>query len=235
MLFGQDYEKISITIGNIHILEPNVFITDAIMSGTSLLLSFYLHKNKNTTEFHRYWFLFFFVYGISSFGGGLGHALFYYLGIPGKIVTWISGIITIYFVERAMIAVIKEEKLYSLLKRLAFSKILFVFAVFSLVCLTQPIVEKPSIGFLPVAINTMLGLILSAGILAYRFSKSIHSDFKYFYYGVLIMVPSAIIFLAKINPHPWFDKNDLSHVLLTIGIIYFYKGVQKTKDLVRLT
>jgi hypothetical protein len=49
------------------------------------------------------------------------------------------------------------------------------------------------------------------------------------------MVPSAIIFLAKINPHPWFDKNDLSHVLLTIGIIYFYKGVQKTKDLVRLT
>jgi hypothetical protein len=233
MLFGQDYEKICITIGDFTILEPNVFITDAIMAGVSLLLSFYLLKVKRNSEFYRFWFLFFFVYGISSLAGGLGHALFYYFGVPGKIITWISGIITIYFVERAMIAVIKEERLYSLLKRLAFSKLLLVFAVFSLVCLTQPIEEKPSIGFLPIAINTMIGLILSAGILGYRFSKNIHTDFKYFYYGVLIMIPSAIIFLAKINPHPWFDKNDLSHVFMTIGIIYFYLGVVKTKNLVR--
>ncbi len=233
MLFGQDYEKISITIGNYHILEPNVFITDAIMAGVSLLLSFYVLKMKSKSEFAHYWFLFFFVYGIGSFAGGLGHALFYYFGVPGKFFTWILGIISIYFIERAMIAVIKEERLYSLLKRLAFSKLLFVFAVFSLVCITQPIVEKPSIGFLPVAINTIIGVILSAGILGFRFSKRIHTDFKYFYYGVLIMVPSAVIFLAKINPHPWFDKNDLSHVLLTIGIIYFYVGIEKTRELVR--
>src|SRR5574343_52574 len=180
MLFGKDFEKISITIGNYHILEPNVFITDAIMAGVSLLLSFYIVKMRSKTEFSHYWFLFFFVYGISSFVGGLGHALFYYFGVPGKFFTWITGILSIYFIERAII-----------------------------------------------------GVILSAGILGYRFSKSIHIDFKYFYYGVLIMVPSAVIFLAKINPHPWFDKNDLSHVLLTIGIIYFYIGIEKTKNLVR--
>jgi len=228
MLFGQDYDKLTITIGNYHILEPNVFITDALMAGVSLLLSFYLFRLKSKTEFSRYWFLFFFVYGISSFVGGLGHALFYYFGVPGKFFTWITGILSIYYIERAMIAAIKEKRMYLLLKRIAFSKLLFVFAVFSLVCITQPIVEKPSIGFLPVAINTIFGVILSAGILGYRFSKSIHSDFKYFYYGVLIMVPSAVIFLGKINPHPWFDKNDLSHVLLTIGIIYFYIGIEKT-------
>jgi hypothetical protein len=232
MLFGQDFEKISITIGNYHILEPNVFITDTLMAGVSLLLSFYIFKIKNKSEFTHYWFLFFFVYGISSFVGGLGHALFYYFGVPGKFFTWITGIISIYFIERAMIAVIKEQPLYLLLKRIAFSKLLFVFAIFSLVCVTQPIVEKPSIGFLPVAINTIVGVILSAGILGYRFSKNMHSDFKYFYYGVLIMVPSAVIFLAKINPHPWFDKNDVSHILLTLGIIYFYFGIEKTKNFV---
>ena len=121
----------------------------------------------------------------------------------------------------------------SVVNCVVFRKLLFVFAVFSLVCLTQPIYEKPSIGFLPIAINTMFGLILSAGILGYRFSKSIHRDYRYFYYGVLIMIPSAIIFLAKINLHPWFDKNDLSHVFMTIGIIYFYIGTVKTNHLIK--
>jgi hypothetical protein len=32
----------------------------------------------------------------------------------------------------------------------------------------------------------------------------------------------------KINLHQWFDKNDLSHILMMIGITYFYLGVKRS-------
>jgi hypothetical protein len=41
------------------------------------------------------------------------------------------------------------------------------------------------------------------------------------------MLPASAIFLMKINLHQWFDKNDLSHVLMSAGIIYFYIGIAK--------
>jgi hypothetical protein len=42
------------------------------------------------------------------------------------------------------------------------------------------------------------------------------------------MLPSAVFFFFKINLHPWFDKNDFSHVLFAIGISFFYRGIVKT-------
>jgi hypothetical protein len=233
MLIGADYNKVHIDFYGYHLVEPNVFLTDAVMSGISLFIAFSIYSMKEKNEFKRYWFLFFFVYGISSFAGGLGHLLYLYFGVAGKMFTWITGILSIYYIERAMVSVIQEIRLKALLNRLVFSKLLFVFAIFSLVCLTQPISQKPALGFLPVAINTIIGVSLSAGILGYRFKKTINDSFKYFYIGVLIMVPSAIFFLGKINPHQWFDKNDISHVLLTIGIIYFYIGIKKTVGLIK--
>jgi hypothetical protein len=44
---------------------------------------------------------------------------------------------------------------------------------------------------------------------------------------VLAMLPAAFVFLMKINLHPWMDKNDVSHILLSIGNVFFYVGIIK--------
>ena len=31
----------------------------------------------------------------------------------------------------------------------------------------------------------------------------------------------------KINPAPWFDKNDVSHLVLFFGLILYYTGVKR--------
>jgi hypothetical protein len=31
----------------------------------------------------------------------------------------------------------------------------------------------------------------------------------------------------KINPVNWFDKNDVSHLFITAGIVFFYLGASK--------
>jgi hypothetical protein len=106
---------------------------------------------------------------------------------------------------------------------------ILVYTIFGWICLIFPIKEKPQIAFLPIALNTIFGVIISAGILSYQFSKK-EQAFKTIFLGVIIMLPSAFVFLLKINIHPWFDKNDLSHTLLTIGIVFFYFGVEKVKN-----
>ena len=45
--------------------------------------------------------------------------------------------------------------------------------------------------------------------------------------GVVALLPSAVIFLMKINLVQWFDKGDLSHVFMAIGVYIYYIGITK--------
>ena len=55
--------------------------------------------------------LFFYAFfGFSSLAGGFAHAFFYYWGPEGKSICWISSLIAIYFIERAMISCLTEKK-----------------------------------------------------------------------------------------------------------------------------
>ncbi|NBR13372.1 MAG: hypothetical protein EBQ94_10900 [Flavobacteriales bacterium] len=227
MLIGQNFDKIEWRVFDIIIQEPNVFITDTVMAIISLYLGFLLHSKKDSNAFTKWWYAFFVLFGISSFFGGLGHAWFFYFGAKGKMINWVTGFIAIYFIERAMISAVDNLKKRKLYERWVLGKLIFIFAVFSWVIATQPIDSKPELGFLPLAIHTIIGVFSTAGILAYSLSKVKNEAYKYFYYGVGIILPSAFFFLLKINPVNWFDKNDVSHAFMTVGIIFFYLGVQK--------
>ena len=79
---------------------------------------------------------------------------------------------------------------------------------------------------LAVILNSFIGVSLSAGLLGnYYYRLGYSAYFRYFVTGFLIMVPASAVFLFEVNLHRWFDRNDLSHVILGIGITYFYFGV----------
>jgi hypothetical protein len=229
MIIGQDFPKLEWSFMDYIILEPNALVTDTIMALVSLYLAYLLYKKHLNTNFSNRWLNFFIVFGISSFLGGLGHALFYYFGAMGKMPNWITGIVAIYMIEYAMSAEIVSDDFRKKYEKFIFWKMILVFAIFFWVVSTQAIDEKPEIGFLPVAIHTIIGVFYSAGILGYKLSKTKNEAFIYFYWGVLIILPSAFFFLLKINPTNWFDKNDISHLCITAGIIFFYNGVVKVE------
>lgn len=228
MLIGLDYEKIEVIISGYIIQEPNAVITDLLMAIVSVFLGIFLLRKRQNSAFETWWISFFFLFAISSFLGALGHGFFIYWGVAGKFPNWITAIPIIYFIERAMLSLLANEKRKERLILLALYKMILVYSVFIWICIVFPIQEKPQIAFLPLAINTIVGVILSAGILGYQYSKK-EESFKLIYFGVIAMIPSAFVFLIKINPAPWFDKNDLSHVLMTIGIVFFYFGIEKVK------
>ncbi|MEO9533346.1 MAG: hypothetical protein ABJG68_10435 [Crocinitomicaceae bacterium] len=224
MIFA-DFEKIHFTLLGFDLVEPMALITDSILGTLSIILAFKVKKFKANHPFFEYWFWFFLIFGVGAFYGGLAHAFFNYWGVLGKFPSWIAGPVSIYMLEQAMIAASKNNRQIKILKGISFWKFVLVMATWVILLCVAPVWEKPSIGFLPIAINTIVGVSLAAGFLAHHYvKKGMSQSYRYFKLGVLVMLPSAFIFLMKINLHPWFDKNDLSHVLLAAGIIYFFIG-----------
>jgi hypothetical protein len=229
MLIGQDFEKIQIELFGIIIQEPNGVISDFLMSFVSISLGIFLIQKNKRSEFEKWWIYFFILYGVSAFLGACGHGLYYYFGVFGKFPNWITGIPIIYFIELAMISLYSDLRLKKILRTISLMKMILVYLILAVLCLTIPIQEKPQVPFLPIAFNTIFGVILSAGFIGYHFYKK-EKSFGKIVIGVLIMIPSAFVFLLKINPKPWFDKNDVSHLLLTLGIIFFYLGIIQVKN-----
>lgn len=227
MLIGKNFEKIQIQLGGLTITEPNIFLTDMLMAAVSGYFAYKMYSKKYENDFFKNWYYFFLIFGISSFLGGISHALFNYLKIWGKIPSLVTGIMAILYIERAMIYHVPDEQKRKRYLLLANSKFWLILMIIAVIIATLPMDEKPQLSFLPVAFDTILGLILSTGFLGYKHTKNVNREFRFFYIGVLIMIPSAFVFLLKINLHPWFDKNDLSHLLLITGCIFFYLGTSK--------
>ncbi|MBK6950725.1 MAG: hypothetical protein IPH24_01425 [Crocinitomicaceae bacterium] len=226
-MIGADFEKIHFVLFGLNLVEPMAFITDLIMGSLSIYFAFKVRQIESNLAFYTYWRLFFVIFGYGAILGGIGHTFFNQLGVAGKFPSWICGPLTVYCLEQAMISIHPIEKRFNLFKLISTLKLFVVYTVFIVICINAPITEKIELPFLPIAINTILGVSFAAGILAYWYKKKLSAKFKYFYLGVLVMLPASAIFLLKINLHQWFDKNDLSHVLMSAGIIYFYIGITK--------
>lgn len=226
MLIGADYDKIEFQLFGLELLEPNAFIGDMIIAFFAFLFAYKVSK-LNQSVFTKNWKIFFFLFGILFFFGGFGHLMYNYWAIPGKYTGWFLGIITVFYIETAMLSFIKKDKLRNVL--LIASKIKLVLAligevlVISLIDLTQDF----SVAMQIPTINSTFGLILTLVVLSYHYTKTLNPNFRFFIFSVIVMLPAVFFRALKINIAPWFDKNDVSHLVLFIGLILYYVGVKR--------
>jgi hypothetical protein len=223
-MIGTDFQKIEWNVGGLELLEPNVFFGDAII----LVAALYFYRSiENTSAFHTCWAKFYLYFGISFMLGGFGHLLFNYFGLWGKAPSWLLGIAATYYVEQAMLSLWMNPKQKSLMLKISRLKmVVFLFLeVGLLLCLSEN--QDPAIGLIIPTANSIFGLGLTLGYLGYYYQRKLHDDFRYFWWGSLVLLPNALIQGMKINLHPWFDRNDLSHVLLLIGVSIYFVGIKK--------
>lgn len=226
MLIGKDFEKIEFQLFGLDLVEPNALIGDLVICFLSLFFAYRVSKLNHTSAFFKNWKLFFLWFGIGFFAGGLGHIFFNYWGVPGKYTSWFTGIISVYFIEKAMVSIHPNTTFKEQLTRVIHVKfilaILAELAVISFVNLNN----DPSIGMRVVTLNSTIGLLFCLAYLGYYYSKIITRSFRYLIYSVVIMFPSAILVSLKISFHQWFDRNDASHVLLAIGLFFYFAAVK---------
>ena len=221
MLIGKDFDKIKFDFFGLHLLEPNAFIGDAVILFVALYFAFQITKIKRVTPFLTNWKWFYIVFGIGFFLGGIGHTFYNYLGLSGKYPSWYSGILSTLFVEQAMFSLL-NNKWKNIGIKISYLKAVLACFIATFVFATVNLEDDVSKGLIIPTLNSVIGLGISLGFLGYRFSKSIHPSFKWLWISALILIPSALIQAMKINIAPWFDRNDLSHILLIIGMFCYF-------------
>jgi hypothetical protein len=222
---GSDFEKIEFNFCGFDLLEPNSLIGNTILFISALIISRKVQKLSIETPFFNFWRVFFIAFGCSFFIGGLGHGFYNYWGVVGKYPGWIASIISLYFMERAMLSLLKHPRRSV---SVFLSKIkLLIFVVLELTIFTfLDLKENPQLGLLIPSIASAFGFLTCLGYLGWRYTHEINSSFRYFYWSVVVLIPSAVLQGMKISIAPWLDRSDLSHLLLLVVILLHWNGVR---------
>jgi hypothetical protein len=228
MLIGEDYDKIEFPFYGYDFLEPNALYGDtfvALIGVYFAVLTARYYKQTNLI-FFKHWKHFFYVFSIGFFMGGLGHFCYNYWGIPGKIPGWyLSGITGPYFVELAMASLLPKER-YKSLKRFFDIKIVAIYIIQTLLIIFVDLEKEPGLGLIGPTLAMISAFPSSLGVLGYRFSKSITPSFQFLWWSLIVFSPSLFFQAFKINFHQWFDRNDVSHVLMLANITLYFLAVK---------
>lgn len=230
-MIGHDFEKIHFDIWGFHFLEPNAMIGDALLFICALIISNKISKLESQHAFHKNWSRFYLIFGFSFLLGGFGHFLYSYLGLWGKYPSWILSMLSTYFLGLAQISLWPNLRQQQLFKKAALLLLLLGVVIELIVFNTVDLNIDQSRGLAVPSIISGIGMIFALFFLGIYYHKKYHPNFKFFWIAVLTLFPSAIIQSQKINLAPWFDRNDLSHVLLFICLILYWKGIQAFKHL----
>jgi len=227
MIFAE-VDTIEFVLFGLELVEPNVFITDTLLGLLSIYFGIKLYRAGSADPFFKNWRYFFYAFGVGAIAGGAGHMLITYTGLAGKIPAWIMGIIAVHFIELAMLSAHQKESFTLYFRKISNIKLYVVLFSLSLILIFSNRVRTVEFSILLVIINTLVGVVMTTGVLGAAYRRSGLSDsFRHLVTGVIIMLPSSLVFILDINLHRWFDKNDLSHLILGIGIYFFYKGVRE--------
>lgn len=234
MLIGEDFDKISIHFAGLQFLEPNALIGDILILIQSLLYFYQIRKFKNNSSFFTLWKIAYLLFGISFFLGGLGHFLFIYTGIFGKSFSWFGGIIAVFFIEKAMISIYPNQATKQMLSLLSDLKLIFFCVAELVILIVADLSQDQSIGLIIPMICSTVGLFITVGYLGNKYAKIINPSFNYFLISTFVLLPNLFIQGLKINLSPFFDRNDFSHLLISISFWCYFQAI-KAFDLSKIS
>lgn len=211
------FEIINFDFLGFHLQEPMALVTNGFTFVFSFYAAFKLRKSEKTI--FKLFFWFYLLLGISTFFGALGHLFFQYAGLYGKIPSWITAVLAALFGGMAML----QFKQTSTFKTIS---LIFLY-VQSIVLLTLSLIYM---NFIFVALNAIITYLLYFGILSFGGWLNGKHFLQSFWIGILILLPSAFIYLLNLNIHKWFNRDDFSHILMFFCIFYFYKGIQAFQE-----
>jgi hypothetical protein len=203
-----------VSFGDFLVLEPVTAVTDWMITFACFYFALKITRNKKTTPF----FLFFILQGLSTLFGGIAHGFLYEFGLPMHQVAWIFAGLAVLALQWSL-----NSKMPTVSSRISLNSIaLLQFSVFAVFAL------QPTATFLPVAINSAVGLVLMVLPVALFLKVRLHYQWTvYFFRGIGILALTGLINAIGFHPFKWFNGNDLAHIIIIASMYLFYQGVNK--------
>jgi hypothetical protein len=200
--------------------EPVTALTDvlvAIICFVAYLKLNALPQRSQVQGLFKYYFL---SMSIATFlGGVLGHALIDYMPFYIKLPGWITSMLSVALLERAVIQYSRKwinPKIGAFFSKLNIVELL-AFLILSLVTL----------NFQFVLIHAAYGMaIVVTGFAGFVYYKERNMGSKQILYAVLVSTIGAFFFVFKIGLDKWFNHVDISHVFMMIASVLYYRGAR---------
>lgn len=208
----------SIELFGLVLHTPVTALTDVMVAVICLVAYKKLNALPDQGEVHRLFKYYFLSMSLATFlGGVVGHALMHYLPFFMKLPGWITSMLSVALLERAMIQ-------YA--RRLINPKIGVFFSRLNIVeLLTFLMLSLVTLNFQFVLIHAAYGMaIVVLGFTGFIYLREKSMGSKQVLLAVLVCAIGAFFFVFEIGLHKWFNHVDISHVFMMIGSVLYYKG-----------
>jgi hypothetical protein len=214
----QKYIQPSIEILNIRIDEPITTITDILFAAICFYAFFRIRRMEYTGKLKWYFKYYFLTLGLGALCGGIfGHAFLYSLSPPWQLFSWVLSLISVALIAHALVE-LSKPLVKPWFTRWVSRINLFVlaFAIFYTLW---------TLAFSPVKYYSIFGMVVVVGSLSYYiFQKTRKRGVAVLMGAVGIGFISAFVFSFEWGFSPWFNHNDLSHIILSFSAFGVYKG-----------
>ena len=210
----------SIELFGLVLYEPVNTLTDICVAVICLVAYLKLNALPQRSQVQGLFKYYFLSMSMATFlGGVLGHALIHYMPFFMKLPGWITSMLSVALLERAMIQYSRQwidPKIGAFFSKLNIIELL-IFLILVLVTL----------NFQFVLIHAGYGIaIVVTGFTGFVYLKEKNSGSKKILYAVLVSTFGAFFFVFKIGLHKWFNHIDISHVFMMIASVLYYKGAR---------
>jgi len=208
----------SVEIWNLRVDEPITTATDLLMAAICFYAYFRIKQQESAKRIKWYFKYYFLTLGLGTlFGGLLGHAFLYRLSPSWKLVSWIFILISVALMAHALLELARP------LVKPGFTRMI---ARLNLLILSIALfVSFWTLAFSPVKLYTIFGMFVVVGSLSFFiFQKTGSKGVVRIMVAVMLGLISAFIFSYEWGLSPWFNHNDICHVILSFSTIIIYKG-----------
>lgn len=207
----------SIEILNIRIDEPITLITDLLLAAICFYAYFQIRRLDCKGRGKWYFKNYFLVLGLGAMTGGLlGHAFLYRVSDAWKLLSWILTIGSVALMIHALLEAARpfvNKWMAWIISR--FNVLIFALVIFFTLW---------SMAFSPVKYYTIFGMVVVGSLSYYIYHKTGNRGGLILMGAVGVGLLSAIIFSFQWGLSPWFNHNDISHVILSFSVYHMYKG-----------
>jgi len=208
----------SIEILNLRIDEPVTTLTDMVLALVCFYAFFRIRQMESRGKIKRYFKFYFLTLGLGALAGGiLGHAFLYRLDPGWKLVSWLFTLVSTAILAHGLTQLAKPL-LKPVVARWAIRMNVLVLALAMLYTLW-------SMAFLGVKYYTIFGMVVVVGTLSYViFLRTGSRGMIKMMVAVAVGIFSAVVFSYEWGLTPWFNHNDISHLILSYSAFLIYQG-----------
>ena len=222
-------ELTQIELRGILIREPVTSLTDFIAALVSFYAFYRLHRLGRSAPGHRYFKLYFLLVGLALTASALlGHAFVYLFGTEWKVLGWTFGGLGIFCIQRSAVHIARPwipSRLFAWCVWGTGLQLLLFLSLTTWGLMGEFDAER---GFKFVQINLalgMAGLVLPLHVWVFL-RRSNRGSLKVLLALICGLAPTATYNL-RFTPSVWFNRDDISHVLLAIVLFLLYLGARE--------